>query len=182
MSETFNKRDRSQDDEDNLAAAPEAKRVAKSPWKTASKGNKEVPAEPPRPYPYFFYIDHFREADPDPFMPVTQPGRTPCFLMKMHALLSNTKLADIIAWDDHGRSFRILRRKEFETKVMPKYFEHTKFGEFDLLSFGFTHLGLYLNFHAVCNCLLSCRLLHEAGQWMGLQVIQSRKQTLTTFI
>lgn len=30
----------------------------------------------------------------------------------------------------HGRSWRILRPKEFEDKVIPAFFEHTKFSSF----------------------------------------------------
>ena len=128
MSDLSNKRDRSSstDDEADLLAPPETKRAAKS------STNEDESVEPPRPYPYFFYNDHSREADPDPLTPVTQHDRAPSFPMKMHAILSNPELTNIIAWDDHGRSFRILRKKDFETKVMPKYFEHTKFGELDL--------------------------------------------------
>ena len=165
MSDASNKRDRSPDDEDSPAAAREAKRAAKSPETAAggTKEHKEVPAEPPRPYPYFFYTDHSREADPDSLTPVTQRDRTPCFPMKMHAILSNPKLANIIAWDDHGRSFRILRKKEFETQVMPKYFEHTKFGEFGLsLMFEICCLSIVivLNLHSDC-----CVHLYLAGSF-----------------
>lgn len=45
----------------------------------------------------------------------------------MHAILSAPDLKDIVDWDDHGRSFRILRPKEFESYVLPRFFEHSKF-------------------------------------------------------
>ena len=83
-----------------------------------------------KPYPFFYYTDHSREEDPDPLTPLTFPGRVPNFPAKLHAILSRSDLADIIDWCPHGRSWRILKPREFETKVIPKFFEHAKFSSF----------------------------------------------------
>ncbi|KAL3775995.1 hypothetical protein HJC23_006772 [Cyclotella cryptica] len=83
-----------------------------------------------RPAPYFYYTNHSLEADTDPLTPITVPGHVPCFPAKMHAILSNPELHDIIAWDEHGRSFRILKTRQFECDVLPRYFEHSKLSSF----------------------------------------------------
>ncbi len=48
----------------------------------------------------------------------------------MHAILTNPKLRDVIAWAPNGRSWRILKPRDFEVHVLPKYFEHSKFSSF----------------------------------------------------
>ena len=48
----------------------------------------------------------------------------------MHAILTNPALADVIGWAPHGRSWRILKPRDFEIRVLPKYFEHSKFSSF----------------------------------------------------
>jgi HSF-type DNA-binding len=73
-----------------------------------------------KPAPYFYYRDHSMEADPDPLTPLTPPGRVPNFPAKMHAILSRKDFADIVAWLPHGRSWRVLKPREFEVKVIPK--------------------------------------------------------------
>lgn len=83
-----------------------------------------------KPYPFFYYRDFSREADPDPLTPLTPPGRVPNFPAKMHAILSRPDLADIICWMPHGRSWRVLKPREFEIRVIPTYFEHAKFSSF----------------------------------------------------
>ena len=83
-----------------------------------------------RPPPFFYYSDFSAVEDPDPLLPPTPPGRVPNFPAKMHAILSRTELADIIAWMPHGRSWRVLKPREFESRVMPTYFEQSKFSSF----------------------------------------------------
>ncbi|KAL3798248.1 hypothetical protein HJC23_000162 [Cyclotella cryptica] len=83
-----------------------------------------------RPAPYFFYTDHSLEEDDDPFTPITAAGHVPCFPAKMHAILSNPELHHIVAWAPHGRSWRILKPRQFECYVLPRYFEHSKFSSF----------------------------------------------------
>jgi hypothetical protein len=83
-----------------------------------------------RPYPFFYYREYSKEVDPDPLTPLTPPGRVPNFPAKMHAILSRPDLADIVCWAPHGRSWRVLKPREFEIKVIPIYFEHAKFSSF----------------------------------------------------
>eukprot|EP00542_Grammatophora_oceanica_P022825 CAMPEP_0194028814 /NCGR_PEP_ID=MMETSP0009_2-20130614/2702_1 /TAXON_ID=210454 /ORGANISM="Grammatophora oceanica, Strain CCMP 410" /LENGTH=490 /DNA_ID=CAMNT_0038668315 /DNA_START=186 /DNA_END=1658 /DNA_ORIENTATION=- len=92
---------------------------------SASAGDRQL-----RPAPFFYYRDFSRNSDPDPLTPLTPPGRVPNFPAKMHAILSRSDLADVIAWMPHGRSWRVLKPREFECKVIPTYFEHAKFSSF----------------------------------------------------
>ena len=80
--------------------------------------------------PFFHYKDFSQEKDPDPLTPLTPPGRVPNFPAKMHAILSHPGLTDVVAWMPHGRSWRVLKPREFETSVIPTYFEHSKFSSF----------------------------------------------------
>ena len=112
------------------------------------------------PAPYYFYRDHSKEMDDDPLTPITQAGHVPCFPAKMHAsefvsfecqlspviivstlgthslsfslctVLASPDLNDIVAWDSHGRSFRMLKPKQFELHILPRFFEHSKFSSF----------------------------------------------------
>jgi hypothetical protein len=83
-----------------------------------------------KPFPFFFYQDFSTQVDPDPLIPVTSPGRVPNFPAKMHSILSRPDLADLVAWMPHGRSWRVLKPREFELRVIPTYFEHAKFSSF----------------------------------------------------
>jgi hypothetical protein len=111
-----------------------------------------------KPYPYFYYKDYSTSPDPDPLIPLTPPGRyvafdnhdpvpltvygfahfsgfhvdtrVPNFVAKMHAILSRPNLTDVIVWMPHGRSFKILKPRDFEIRVLPVYFEHSKFSSF----------------------------------------------------
>ncbi|KAG7374400.1 HSF-type DNA-binding protein [Nitzschia inconspicua] len=83
-----------------------------------------------RPFPYFYYRDFSTVPDPDPFTPLTAPGRVPNFPAKMHSILSRADLVDIVAWMPHGRAWRVLKPREFECRVIPTYFEHAKFSSF----------------------------------------------------
>lgn len=130
------KRDRSGDDSPDAAAgglkgtkfarveAPEA------PQPMGPAPAVEPEAEELQPFPFFYYKDFSTTADPDPLSPLTPPGRVPNFPAKMHAILSRPDLADIVAWMPHGRSWRVLKPREFEIKVIPTYFEHAKFSSF----------------------------------------------------
>ena len=50
--------------------------------------------------------------------------------LEMHAILANPELADVVGWDPHGRSWRILKPRDFEIRILPRYFEHSKFSSF----------------------------------------------------
>ena len=92
----------------------------------------DTDSQPPtlQPYPYFYYKDYSTFPDPDPLIPLTSPGRVPNFPAKMHSILSRADLADVVAWMPHGRSWRVLKPREFELNVIPTYFEHAKFSSF----------------------------------------------------
>jgi hypothetical protein len=102
----------------------------------APMGPPPPPAQPARaeadlkPYPFYYYKDFSKKPDPDVLTPLTAPGRVPNFPAKMHSILSNPSFADIVAWMPHGRSWRVLKPREFEVSVIPTYFEHAKFSSF----------------------------------------------------
>ena len=75
-----------------------------------------------KPAPYFYYSDHSLEEDPDPLTPITASGHVPTFPAKMHAILTNPNLNDIVALAPHGRSWTILKPRAFEVRILPKYF------------------------------------------------------------
>jgi len=81
-------------------------------------------------YPFFSYIDHSRDVDRDPMMPLTPPGRVPNFPAKMHSILSRSEFSDVVGWMPHGRSWRVLKPRDFESRVLPIYFGHAKFSSF----------------------------------------------------
>jgi len=83
-----------------------------------------------KPAPYFYYNDRSREPDEDPLTPLTPPGLVPTFPAKMHAILSNKELSDVIEWLPHGRAWRILKPRTFEIHVLPRYFHHNKLSSF----------------------------------------------------
>lgn len=58
------------------------------------------------------------------------PGKEPPFPVKLHRILSNPEYSDMISWLPHGRSWRVLKPKAFEEKVIPLYFRHAKYASF----------------------------------------------------
>jgi hypothetical protein len=121
-------------DDDFTPKSPKKKKKTKRGKKSTDSDELdptgEVYAAELHPAPYFYYRNHSTEMDEDPLTPVTQAGHVPCFPAKMHAILANPELHNIVAWDDHGRSFRILKPKKFECDILPKFFEHSKFSSF----------------------------------------------------
>ena len=57
-------------------------------------------------------------------------GKEPPFPVKLHRILSNAEHNDVISWLPHGRSWRVLKPKAFEEKVIPMYFRHAKYASF----------------------------------------------------
>lgn len=81
-----------------------------------SSATPEAVEEPAlHPYPYFFYRNYSTVPDDDPLTPVTAPGRVPNFPAKMLSILSRPDLADIIAWQPHGRSWRVLKPRKLSS-------------------------------------------------------------------
>jgi hypothetical protein len=127
-----NKRQREQQEKarESVATMEPPTKLQKKDSNT-DNNNKSIDTSTSKPgYPFFDYVDHSQEPDPDPLVPLTAPGRVPNFPAKMHAILSRPELADIVAWLPHGRSWRVLKPREFEVKVLPTYFEHSKFSSF----------------------------------------------------
>lgn len=60
----------------------------------------------------------------------TSSGKDPPFPVKLHRILSNPEYSDFISWLPHGRSWRVLKPKAFEEKIVPRYFRHTKYASF----------------------------------------------------
>ena len=54
----------------------------------------------------------------------------PGFPLKLHAILSDNNLGDIITWLPNGLSWRVINRKMFEKEVIPLYFKHSNFSSF----------------------------------------------------
>jgi HSF-type DNA-binding len=56
--------------------------------------------------------------------------------------IGHTIITDIISWNDNGRSFRVHDRQRFVLKVLPKYFEQTKYTSFtrQLQLYGFERI------------------------------------------
>ncbi|CAJ1968854.1 unnamed protein product [Cylindrotheca closterium] len=66
--------------------------------------------------------------------PVQQaPGivRAQRFPVKLYALLSQPRLSHIITWLPHGRSWRVLDTRAFETSVLPVFFESDNYHSFN---------------------------------------------------
>lgn len=110
-----------------FAALPVA---ASAPAPAAAATTAPHNAKVLKPAPYFYYRDHSMEVDSDPLTPLTPPGRVPNFPAKMHAILGRSDFRDVVAWLPHGRSWRVLKPREFEIKVIPLFFEHAKFSSF----------------------------------------------------
>jgi len=68
--------------------------------------------------------------DGSEFSPNNPPGKEPPFPVKLHRILTNPEYSDVISWLPHGRSWRVLKPKAFEEKVIPLYFRHAKYASF----------------------------------------------------
>ena len=112
--------------------APKLRRKVRKAMSDPDDETEDTPAQGRelRQAPFFYYINFSQMEDDDPLTPLTPPGRVPNFPAKMHAILSRPDLAHIITWAPHGRSFRVLKPRQFEVRVIPTYFEHSKFSSF----------------------------------------------------
>lgn len=52
------------------------------------------------------------------------------FPAKLHRILANPEFSAIISWLPHGRSWRIVKRDEFEQRILPRYFRHNNLASF----------------------------------------------------
>ena len=64
------------------------------------------------------------------------------FGLKLHEILHKKEYNGYITWMPHGRAFRIMIPKRLEMKVLPKYFNHSRYSTFmrQLNNHGFKHL------------------------------------------
>lgn len=77
------------------------------------------------------YRDYSGVGDDGTDLTATQPpGKDPPFPVKLHRILSNPEYNDVVSWLPHGRSWRVLKPKAFEEKVIPLYFRHAKYASF----------------------------------------------------
>jgi len=96
----------------------------------SSKSEDGIKSRELLPAPFFGYRDHSTEVDEDPLLPLTPFSKIPNFPAKLMAILSRPDFADIVCWMPHGRSWRVLKPREFEIRVLPSYFEHQKLSSF----------------------------------------------------
>ena len=59
-----------------------------------------------------------------------QSSKEPAFPVKLHRILSNPEFRYVITWLPHGRSWKVIKPKAFEEKVIPLYFRHAKYASF----------------------------------------------------
>jgi hypothetical protein len=68
-----------------------------------------------------------------PAVPLRASGwvRSQRFPIKLYALLNQPSLSDIITWMPHGRSWKVLKPRVFETSVLPVFFESDNYHSFN---------------------------------------------------
>ena len=52
------------------------------------------------------------------------------FPVKLHQMLSDPSISEIIAWMPHGRSWKVFKVDALVNSVLPKYFSHTQYASF----------------------------------------------------
>jgi hypothetical protein len=57
--------------------------------------------------------------------------RSQRFPVKLYALLSQPQLSHVITWMPHGRSWKVLKPRVFETAVLPVFFESDNYHSFN---------------------------------------------------
>ena len=70
---------------------------------------------------------------PGPPLPLRASGwvRSQRFPVKLYALLNQPALSEIITWMPHGRSWKVLKPRIFETSVLPVFFESDNYHSFN---------------------------------------------------
>jgi hypothetical protein len=61
---------------------------------------------------------------------ITSLGSMPSFPAILYSILRRPDLQDILGWMPDGKSWRIVRPREFEMKVLPNYFNNSKYSSF----------------------------------------------------
>jgi hypothetical protein len=70
-------------------------------------------------------------APPPPIMRASGWVRSQRFPVKLYALLSQPQLSHVITWMPHGRSWKVLKPRVFETAVLPVFFESDNYHSFN---------------------------------------------------
>ena len=70
-------------------------------------------------------------APPPPIMRASGWVRSQRFPVKLYALLSQPQLSHVITWMPHGRSWKVLEPRVFETAVLPVFFESDNYHSFN---------------------------------------------------
>jgi hypothetical protein len=68
---------------------------------------------------------------PPPVLRASGWVRSQRFPTKLYALLSQPQLSNIITWMPHGRSWKVLQPRVFETSVLPVFFESDNYHSFN---------------------------------------------------
>jgi len=68
---------------------------------------------------------------PPPVLRASGWVRSQRFPTKLYALLSQPQLSSIITWMPHGRSWKVLKPRVFETSVLPVFFESDNYHSFN---------------------------------------------------
>jgi HSF-type DNA-binding len=115
-----------------------------------------------------------------------QPKTRVPFPQALYQLLQDTAAdgyGDVISWEPHGRSFRVLDSKRFVADVLPKYFKQTKIQSFlrQISLYGFLRItrkgndcGSYYHERFLRgHALLACTIQRTAVKGTGLPYIPS---------
>mmetsp|Transcript_21423 Transcript_21423/g.32753 ORF Transcript_21423/g.32753 Transcript_21423/m.32753 type:complete len:268 (-) Transcript_21423:261-1064(-) len=70
-------------------------------------------------------------APPPPIMRASGWVRSQRFPVKLYALLNQPQLSHVITWMPHGRSWKVLKPRIFETAVLPVFFESDNYHSFN---------------------------------------------------
>lgn len=70
-------------------------------------------------------------APPPPVLRASGWVRSQRFPIKLYALLSQPQLGHVITWMPHGRSWKVLKPRVFETAVLPVFFESDNYHSFN---------------------------------------------------
>lgn len=79
---------------------------------------------------------------------LTCPNEKECssnmnFPQRLMEMLSNENNSDIVTWLPHGKAFLIIKKSKFNSYILPKYFNGTKYSSFTrkLLRYGFDRVS-----------------------------------------
>eukprot|EP00002_Diphylleia_rotans_P026501 TRINITY_DN5289_c0_g1_i5.p1 TRINITY_DN5289_c0_g1~~TRINITY_DN5289_c0_g1_i5.p1 ORF type:complete len:297 (+),score=58.59 TRINITY_DN5289_c0_g1_i5:66-956(+) len=102
---------------------------------------------------------------------ITPPVYPATFIAKLWDIVNDQKNWDVITWAEGGMAIRIIDSKQFETRVLPKYFQHNK-----LISF-IRQLNAY-GFHKTSDTAEGIDFQHQSFQrnnYGALKTIQRKK-------